>query len=124
MEHQEGFRGVLIPSERVSSPEAWGKGELKIQGCAFESCPVISVSAFHASTTNLEALTMALPVSLHASTTPQELEFIAGYEMIEILPSVQTDRIRVLSVSEIIHGSIKYRRKSQSLLITGYIWST
>ncbi|KAG8949327.1 DNA replication protein psf2 [Tulasnella sp. 424] len=40
---------------------------------------------------------MALPVSLHPSTTPQELEFIAGYEMIEILPSVQTDRIRVLS---------------------------
>ncbi|KAG8932205.1 DNA replication protein psf2 [Tulasnella sp. 417] len=40
---------------------------------------------------------MALPVSLHASTTPQELEFIAGYDMIEIMPSVQTDRIRVLS---------------------------
>ncbi|KAG9048276.1 DNA replication protein psf2 [Tulasnella sp. UAMH 9824] len=40
---------------------------------------------------------MALPVSLHASTTPQELEFVAGYDMIEIMPSVQTDRIRVLS---------------------------
>lgn len=49
---------------------------------------------------DLQALSMALPVSLHASTTPQELEFVAGYEMIEIMPSVQTDRIRVLSVSK------------------------
>lgn len=52
---------------------------------------------------------MALPVSLHPSTTPQELEFIAGYEMIEILPSVQTDRIRVLSVSASTHE--KYYRQ-------------
>ncbi|KAG9018195.1 DNA replication protein psf2 [Tulasnella sp. 427] len=53
---------------------------------------------------------MALPVSLHASTTPHELEFIAGYEMIEVMPSVETDRIRVLSGT---HGPLNALRTTK-----------
>lgn len=41
---------------------------------------------------------MALPSALQASTTPYELEFIAMEEIVEIVPLVAMDRIRLLSV--------------------------
>jgi len=40
---------------------------------------------------------MALPPTLQSSTTPNELEFIASEELVEIVPLFSMDRIRLLS---------------------------
>ncbi|KLO16352.1 Psf2-domain-containing protein [Schizopora paradoxa] len=40
---------------------------------------------------------MAFPQSMRSSTTPQELEFIASEELVEIRPTVKMDQIRFIS---------------------------
>lgn len=53
---------------------------------------LLSPSAHRLSTT------MALPVSLRNSVTPQELEMIASQQLIEIVPLIAMERTAFISV--------------------------